>query len=302
MSVTAIKRLISQCVADALLDYEVNQNSGNRNENENGNRNGNGNDNGNGSQVSGSGRTLHTARGNTYKEFLNCQPLNFKRTEGAVRLAHWFEKMEYVFHISNFAVECQVKYATCTLRGNVTSSKPTRLQEAIQIANSLMDQKVRVYAARQADNKKIMENNLRDNHAQQPPYKRQNIARAYTAGPSEKKEYVGTLPLCNKCKLHHNGSCTVKFANYKKVGHMAWDCRSPTAAADQRTLTCFEFGNQGHYHSECPRLKNQIMGIKSKMVKLVEGCMLWEEEKPIKTLTSLQIIVMLKERSFLSCR
>ncbi|GJW85904.1 kinesin-like protein KIN-14N [Tanacetum coccineum] len=34
------------------------------------------------------------------------------------------------------------------------------------------------------------------------------------------------------------------------------DCRSPTAAVDERTLTCFECGNQGHYHSECPRLKN----------------------------------------------
>ncbi|GKD15699.1 hypothetical protein Tco_1200106, partial [Tanacetum coccineum] len=117
-----------------------------------------------------------------------------------------FEKMESVIHISNYAIECQVKYATCTLlggalkwwnshvrtighdaayeisvpdeedkverfiwgihdsiQGNVTSSKPTRLQEAIQIANSLMYQK--------------------------------NVARAYTTGPREKKEYAGTLPL-----------------------------------------------------------------------------------------------------------
>ncbi|GKF41926.1 hypothetical protein Tco_0125268, partial [Tanacetum coccineum] len=51
----------------------------------------------------------------TYKEFLNYQPLNFKDTEGAVGLAHWFEKMKSVFHISNCVVECQVKYATCTL-------------------------------------------------------------------------------------------------------------------------------------------------------------------------------------------
>nr|GEZ31802.1 reverse transcriptase domain-containing protein [Tanacetum cinerariifolium] len=33
---------------------------------------------------------------------------------------------------------------------------------------------------------------------------------AYSVGSSEKKEYAETLPLCNKCKLHHNGSCTVK--------------------------------------------------------------------------------------------
>ncbi|GJV07313.1 putative reverse transcriptase domain-containing protein [Tanacetum coccineum] len=55
--------------------------------------------------------------GCTYKEFLNCQPLKFKGIEGAVGLAHWFEKMEFVFHISNCAVECQLKYATYTLLG-----------------------------------------------------------------------------------------------------------------------------------------------------------------------------------------
>nr|GFB45555.1 reverse transcriptase domain-containing protein [Tanacetum cinerariifolium] len=97
-----------------------------------------------------------------------------------------------------------------SIQGNITSSKPTRLQEAIEIANSLMDQKVRVYASRQAENKIRMENNSRDNHAQQPPYKRHNVARAYTAGPGEKKEYAGTLPLCNKYKLHHNWSCIIK--------------------------------------------------------------------------------------------
>ncbi|GJU93327.1 hypothetical protein Tco_1318083 [Tanacetum coccineum] len=105
MSAAAIKRLISQCVTDALLTYEENQNSGNINgngninDNRNGNDNGNGNDNMNGSHDSGSGnrRTVHTARGCTYKEFLNCQPLNFKGTEGAIGLAHWFENMESVF-------------------------------------------------------------------------------------------------------------------------------------------------------------------------------------------------------------
>ncbi|GJW50765.1 hypothetical protein Tco_0092116, partial [Tanacetum coccineum] len=77
MSAAAIERLISQRVADALLTYETNWNSGNGN--------GNGNDNGNGSHNLGDGnrKTLHIARGCTYKELLNCQPLNFKGTKGA---------------------------------------------------------------------------------------------------------------------------------------------------------------------------------------------------------------------------
>ncbi|GKD27560.1 hypothetical protein Tco_1233774 [Tanacetum coccineum] len=120
-----------------------------------------------------------------------------------------------------------------------------------------MDQKVCVYAARQADNKRRIESNPRDDHVQQPPYTRQNIASAYIVGPGEKKEYDGTLPLCNKCKYHHTGPCTAKCGNCNRISHQTKDCMSLTAitnqralVANQRTLTCFKCGKQGHYHSE----------------------------------------------------
>ncbi|GKB31426.1 hypothetical protein Tco_0870827, partial [Tanacetum coccineum] len=48
-----------------------------------------------------------------------------------------------------------------------------------------------------------------NNQAQQQPPKKQGVAIAYTAGFSERKEYAGTLPLCNKYKFHHNDQCTV---------------------------------------------------------------------------------------------
>nr|GFC53795.1 hypothetical protein [Tanacetum cinerariifolium] len=51
----------------------------------------------------------------TYTDFLKCQPLPFKGTEGVASLSQWCERMESVFHISNCAVENQVKFATCTL-------------------------------------------------------------------------------------------------------------------------------------------------------------------------------------------
>ncbi|GKC14301.1 putative reverse transcriptase domain-containing protein [Tanacetum coccineum] len=51
----------------------------------------------------------------TYHDFVKCQPLNFKGTEGVVGLRRWFEEMETVFHISNCPKRYQVKYATCTL-------------------------------------------------------------------------------------------------------------------------------------------------------------------------------------------
>ncbi|GKE19768.1 reverse transcriptase domain-containing protein, partial [Tanacetum coccineum] len=105
MSVAAINQLIETRVAEALANQEQLRNSG---------------VNGDGSQNSRSGteRPTRTPRECTYKDFLNCHPLNFKGTEGVVVLSQWFEKMESVFHISNCAPENQVKFATCTFIGN----------------------------------------------------------------------------------------------------------------------------------------------------------------------------------------
>ncbi|GKG55948.1 hypothetical protein Tco_0574842, partial [Tanacetum coccineum] len=94
--------------------------------------------------------------------------------------------------------------------GYVIAAEPTRLQDAARIANNLMDQKLKGYAVKNAENKRRFEVNQRDNRGQQPPFKRQNVGgpnveKAYTAGNNERKPYNGSLPLCNKYKLHHEG-------------------------------------------------------------------------------------------------
>nr|GEV61439.1 reverse transcriptase domain-containing protein [Tanacetum cinerariifolium] len=142
------------------------------------------------------------------------------------------------------------------IHGNVMSARPKTLDEAIELANDLMDQKLRTYAERQTESKRKFDNN---NQAQQIP-KRQNVAQAYAVGTGERKEYVGTLPLCNKCKFHPNGPCTTKCANYKKVGHLTRDCWNPTATNNQKTITCYEYRNYGHYKSDFLELKNQKHG------------------------------------------
>ncbi|GJY98044.1 DNA-directed DNA polymerase [Tanacetum coccineum] len=118
-------------------------------------------------------------------------------------------------------------------------------------------QEISTFAERQAENKRKLDNN---HQAQQQLPKRQNVVQAYAAVTGERKEYAGTLPLCNKCKFHHNGPCTVKCANCKRVGHLTRDCWSSAATNNQRTLTCYECGNQGHYKSDCPKLKNRNHG------------------------------------------
>ncbi|GJR62102.1 hypothetical protein Tco_1504264 [Tanacetum coccineum] len=60
-------------------------------------------------------RNVQTASPCFYADFMKCQPLNFKGTEGVVGLTRWIKKMESVFNISGCAIENQVKFATCTL-------------------------------------------------------------------------------------------------------------------------------------------------------------------------------------------
>ncbi|GJS18478.1 hypothetical protein Tco_0412950 [Tanacetum coccineum] len=62
-------------------------------------------------------RNVQTARPYFYADFMKCQPLNFKGTEGVVGLTRWIKKMESLFNISCYAIENHVKFATCTLLG-----------------------------------------------------------------------------------------------------------------------------------------------------------------------------------------
>nr|GEW91618.1 hypothetical protein [Tanacetum cinerariifolium] len=99
----AIRVLIAQGMADALAEQEIQRNT---------------NNNSDGSQSSRSGITgpVCPTHECTYSNFLKCQPLNFKGTEG-VGLTQWFERIETIFHISNCAVENQVMFATCIVLG-----------------------------------------------------------------------------------------------------------------------------------------------------------------------------------------
>ncbi|GJR91572.1 putative reverse transcriptase domain-containing protein [Tanacetum coccineum] len=182
-------------------------------------------------------RQVPTQRECTYTDFLKCQPMNFKGTKGVVGLTQWVEKMESVFLISNCTIASQVKVRGTDLltynqrfqelalmydrmfleelakveryvgglpnmiNGSVKASKTQSMQEAIEFATEMMNKKMLTVAERQAENKRKFEDTSRNNENQQQPFKRNNVARAYTAGPGDKKPFRGTKPLCTKLAI-----------------------------------------------------------------------------------------------------
>ncbi|GJT74983.1 reverse transcriptase domain-containing protein [Tanacetum coccineum] len=118
-----------------------------------------------------------------------------------------------------------------SIEGNVTASKPQTLEEAINIAQRLMDQN-----------------------------KRQEAVRAYAATPAENSRYAGNLPLCRRCVLHHTGPCTVKCNTCNKVGHLTKNCRNKGPATRSNllpvTVTCHACGEKGHYANQCRKTTN----------------------------------------------
>nr|GEW63941.1 reverse transcriptase domain-containing protein [Tanacetum cinerariifolium] len=117
------------------------------------------------------------------------------------------------------------------VKGNDMTSYTQRFQELILLCTKmvleeedqvekfiggLLNQKLKGYAAKDAENKRRFDSSPRDNRVQQPPLKRQNVARAYTVRNNKNKGYAGILPLCDKRKLPHHGPCLVRCENCKK--------------------------------------------------------------------------------------
>ncbi|GJW90565.1 putative reverse transcriptase domain-containing protein [Tanacetum coccineum] len=83
-------------------------------------------------------REALVARQCSYKEFMSCQPINFKGSEGAVGLIRWFERTESVFSRSNCTEDYKVKFATGTLTEEALSwwnsfAQPIGIEEAYKI-------------------------------------------------------------------------------------------------------------------------------------------------------------------------
>ncbi|GKA76227.1 putative reverse transcriptase domain-containing protein [Tanacetum coccineum] len=108
------------------------------------------------------------------------------------------------------------------IKGNITSSKPATLHDAINMARELVEQAVQAL--------------------------------------TKNRGYVGNLPKCNHCNFHHSGRCPPKCQKCQRTGHLEKDCRVilPGACNDfLQNTTCYGCGEKGHLKNKCPKAGNQ---------------------------------------------
>nr|GEZ71383.1 hypothetical protein [Tanacetum cinerariifolium] len=106
--------------------------------------------NGDDSHNSGTGvrRTERATRECTYTDFLKCQPLHFKGTEGVACLSQW------MFSEESDKMEKYIRGLPDMIHGSVVTSKPKTMQVAVEITTELMDKKIRTFAEHETASKR----------------------------------------------------------------------------------------------------------------------------------------------------
>nr|GEU89588.1 copia protein [Tanacetum cinerariifolium] len=162
--------------------------------------------------------TVPIARECSFASFMKCGPTQFHRTEGAVELVRWFEKIENTFEISECAEVRKVKFATTNLHGRaLTWWNSQRLEDELRHLK------------------------LRD----------MNIA-AYT------ERFNELALLCPDVVSNEKKKVELYFKGLPEIikGHKAIDCRGKNVApgaAVQPNIVCYSCGERGHKSSECPK-------------------------------------------------
>nr|GEU83749.1 reverse transcriptase domain-containing protein [Tanacetum cinerariifolium] len=267
MNQAAIRKLVADSVAAALeaqVATMANADNTNRNTRE---------------------REAHVARKCSYKEFMSCEPFNFKGTKGAVGLIHWFERTESAFSRSNCTEDCKVKFATGTLTEEALSwwnsfAQPIGIEEAYKITwfefKKLL---IKKYCPR-TEVKKIKDEfyNLIVKGNDLKTYIRrfqelevlcpnmvpnsEKLMEVFIGGLCVLKEMLlpQSLKLWTKPLPKPIGPCIVKCQTCNKVGHLTKNCRNKGPATGSNlqplSVTCHACGEKGHHRNQCPKANN----------------------------------------------
>ncbi|GKC20042.1 putative reverse transcriptase domain-containing protein [Tanacetum coccineum] len=193
-------------------------------------------------------------------------------------------------------VEAYIRGLSKNIKGEVTSSEPTTMNKSMHMAHTLMEQKVKARAEREADNKKRKwenfqggsssgcgnnnsnrnnsnyssnrnynsnrnnnQNQYRNTNRNNQNNQRQGNVRAMTNVGNQNANEAGQNVKCNKCGLQHYGNCPIKCNKCGKIGHKARECWSKvvaTSANAQPIVTCYGCREKGHIKANCPAKNN----------------------------------------------
>ncbi|GJR73068.1 reverse transcriptase domain-containing protein, partial [Tanacetum coccineum] len=220
----------------AANDLEAENQSQNSSDDDNGNG-------GNGNPPKNNRDARPVVRECTYQDFMKCQPLNFKGTKGFVglisALTWWNSHKRTIGTGAAFDMSWR-ELMKLMAKGNVIAAGPTRLQDVVRIANNLMDQKLKGYAVKNAENKRRLEVNQRDNVDSSHHSNGQML---------EVKMWQEPIRLATM-RENRKMDCCLSVTSRGQV-------------VNQRVVTSFEYERQGHYRSDCPKLKDQNYGNKA---------------------------------------
>ncbi|GJV43412.1 reverse transcriptase domain-containing protein [Tanacetum coccineum] len=138
-------------------------------------------------------------------------------------------------------VDAYIRGLSENIKGEVTSSRPTNLNEAVRMAYKLMEQKS------QARDERILEGKKR---------KWENFQSRNSSGNVSSR----SLPVCERCFTHHVGPCTITCRKCGKFRHKLRYCKEKsiaTGANAQPVWTCYDYGEQGHTRNRCPKKVKQ---------------------------------------------